>query len=1232
MVLFLVININLSKMFAQIDTAFWFGAPWITQGHNTKVPIAFRFASFNYASTTIRLRQPAGTLDTTFTIGPNIAISKFLNWMVNSTENTPGNVVLNRGFKISSNNPITVVYDVVTPTPYNPETFSVKGQNGLGTEFVCPFQTNGNNGPYIPAPKSQIIVVATDYNTVIWVTPKCNVVGHLAGITYSVPLSYGQSYLIENVSSTPAVPGQNLGGTIVVSNKPVAVTVADDSVGGVGGCYDLMGDQIVPVDIIGKDYIVVKGQLNAAQYAGVYIVATQNFTKIRIDDGAVTTYTMNKGDSYFYKTTQPRTYVNGDKNIYVLHVEGFGCELGEALLPPLNCAGSDIITFARNNTDPFFLNILCKQSMASTFTLSNSSNTITIPSFATFTVPGTATLTGGPYCSTQLTLSTAQVPSGVATTVFNLPGNLFALGVYNGTPGGGCLYHYLSSFIRKVYTTAGPDQNWCTGTSPVINIAGNVSGGAVTGSWTPVNGSGTFGSTTSFTTTYTLSGSDITQGSVKLVLSSTGNCTPVTDTMEIFIRQSSQVTASATQTLFCKNNVLSIPITGTKNSVAVGSLWTGGGGSFANPGVLTTTYTPSPADLSAGFITLTLTTSGNVFGCPEASATLSFSFTNPPTVNAGPDLNVCTNSGTVVLNGTVSAGSTTGIWTTPGSGGFVPTNTTMNTSYILSASDLTQSNIKIKLTSTNNGLCNAVSDSILVTIIQKPTVNAGADDTLCASAGIVAISGTVSGSSSTGVWSTLGGGVFGNPNLLVTTYSLSASDVNAGFIKLILSSAGGACPSVADTVTYVLLNAPIVSAGTSTTVCKNAVIQLNGNVSGFTSTGIWSSTGTGSFSPSNTSLGGLYFPSSLDVSIGTLTLTLLSTNNKGCSASSDKIVISFIPSPAASFTNSTACATQPINFSDNSTPGAGSLSTFNWDFGDGGTSISANTIHSFSFATTYTITHWVTSSNGCVDTVRKTITVFGLPIADFSIKGPCEDLQTQFSDGSSITPGNIVSWNWNFADGSKDTTNKNPKHVFTNPGIFNVNLTVGSSDGCVSSINKPVTIFPKPVADFAVSSNPTLAQETVYFSDFSTPTGSITIWYWNFGDSITSGDQNPSHFWNNAGNYTITLTVSDANGCTDTVSKDIMVTLLPQVPTAFSPNGDNHNDFLKVKGGPFEKMYFRVYNDWGQLLFETKDQDKGWDGTFKGDACPVGVYVWILDVDLFNNKSVRKTGDVTILR
>ena len=110
------------------------------------------------------------------------------------------------------------------------------------------------------------------------------------------------------------------------------------------------------------------------------------------------------------------------------------------------------------------------------------------------------------------------------------------------------------------------------------------------------------------------------------------------------------------------------------------------------------------------------------------------------------------------------------------------------------------------------------------------------------------------------------------------------------------------------------------------------------------------------------------------------------------------------------------------------------------------------------------------------------------------------------------------------------------------------------------------------------------------------------------------------------------MVITDNFGCKDTATADISIANLPQVPTGFTPNGDGHNDVLFVRGGPFEKIHFRVYNNWGELVFECNDQKIGWDGNVSCVAQPVGVYVWVMDVEAYNKKQIHKSGDVTLMR
>ncbi len=1255
--LFFLFKVSISL--SQIDTVFWFAAPWITPGHDTKVPVALRIATFNNPLTTIRIRQPAAMFDTTFTLGPNQAYSKFLNWLILSgnLENFPANTVHNRGLKISSDFPITVIYDVVTPTPNNPETFSIKGQNGLGTEFVCPFQTNGDNGGYIPQPKSQICIVATDDNTVVWITPKCAVVGHPAGVSYSVGLNYGQSYNVENISPFTSVPGNNLSGTIIVSNKPIAVTVADDSVKGFNGCRDLMGDQLVPVDIVGTDYIIVKGRMYSDQFEGAYVVATENLTQVNINDGtAQPPVYLNKGDTYFYKTMQPRTYVNASKNVYLLHATGFGCELGEAVLPPLNCAGSDIITFTRNNTDSFFINILCRQSLINTFTLSNTYTVWPIPSSTFALLPATSALPGGPYYSTQIPLTTTVVPSGtVATSVLNLQDSVFAMGIFNGTKGGGTLYHYMSSFLRKTVITTPTISPVCVGATNTIALTATVSGSSRTGTWSAY-GITANSQTTSiagvFTPTsltdnrnavYTLSGTDTLLTAIVFSLTSTGSCKPVGKTFTVQINPRPRIISLPTVPTICKNNLSPFPLAGSVYTNASGGGWSGGiGGAFSSPGP-NPTYTPSIADANNGFIvfTFSITPYPNT-GCIGASKTLTVNFTNPPTLNLA-NANACTNTQSLNLTSSVGGSTVVPIWNTPlGTGIFVPSNTTVNPTFVFSPGAYTLSTIVLTVTIPQSGACNSFSQTMQITMNPKPVVSVPSDFTVCANAGGISVTGTVTGSASQGIWSTPNGSgsFFQIPPSNSAIYTLGQNDTLSGNVTFVFTSTNSiVCPiSEKDSLHIAVLKAPVVTVNSGSVVCKNAPINLNGQVSGYTSTGIWSSSGSGAFTPTNTALGGQYLPSPGDVANGSVVITLSSTGDFGCPATSKSFTASFIPSPLASFnTSPKLCKNVGVLFSNNSSPNGTDSLTYAWDFGDASPlSIATEPLHTYtnigSFVVTLTVTGISAFDVNCPDTVSHRILINTTPTANFDFLNGCKNLETQFRDSSSVFGGSIVSWSWLFGDNSPVATIKNPPHTYTASGTFNVQLTVTSNNLCTESVSKLVTINPSPVAEFGLTNNPAVAQEPIYFSDFSTPTSSIRHWFWDFGDEGSAVQQGPSHIFENAGIYLVTLTVTDDAGCSDTITKPIEITLLPQVPTAFSPNKDGHNDVLLVKGGPFQNITFKVYNSWGELLFETSDQKIGWDGTKNGIEQPVGAYVWTLVVDMYNNRQVKKNGDVTIMR
>jgi len=248
----------------------------------------------------------------------------------------------------------------------------------------------------------------------------------------------------------------------------------------------------------------------------------------------------------------------------------------------------------------------------------------------------------------------------------------------------------------------------------------------------------------------------------------------------------------------------------------------------------------------------------------------------------------------------------------------------------------------------------------------------------------------------------------------------------------------------------------------------------------------------------------------------------------------------------------------PVKFLDKSTVNnsTGVPDVRVWDFGDGNTSYEQNPSHTYQNPGTYTISLTVTAGSASSKATKK-VKVYGskassslksvevLPDFTFSPVNPEVGMSVQFKDGST---GNPTSWSWDFGDGGR-STNQNPQHQYQNSGTFNVTLTV--SNGTSSkSLTKTITVIPVLTPGFSYSPANPEAGELIQFQDSSS--GNPSAWNWNFGDGSTSNLQNPTHTYNNAGTYTVTLQVSNGD-YTRTVSKTITVLAPITVGFSYSP-------------------------------------------------------------------------------
>ncbi|PIY02691.1 MAG: hypothetical protein COZ21_12845, partial [Bacteroidetes bacterium CG_4_10_14_3_um_filter_31_20] len=394
--------------------------------------------------------------------------------------------------------------------------------------------------------------------------------------------------------------------------------------------------------------------------------------------------------------------------------------------------------------------------------------------------------------------------------------------------------------------------------------------------------------------TYTPSAAEITAGFVNLILTTTGNgtCNAVSDTMKITYTPKPVVSAGANQTV-CANNP-NITLNGSV-TVASGGIWSGGLGTYnPNNTTLNAVYIPSAVEITQGYADLTLTSTGNGT-CNSESDSVHFTITPAPVVMAGPDQIICVDDLHVNLNGYVAGVTTTGIWSSGGTGGtFTPNASTLNAVYNASSADSTAGSITLVLTSTGNGNCLPVSDTMIVNILPTGTANAGPDQTVCGNNANALMSGSIGGGATIGTWSSSGSGIFVPTNTNLNAVYVP-SQVDTAIVSVTLTLTANSCNMIQDQMLLTITDAPYVNAGNDITVCvDNLDIPLNGHVSGASTTGQWTG-GNGTYTPDANTLNAVYHANAADSIAGHITLVLTATNIGLCAPVSDTLEINILP-------------------------------------------------------------------------------------------------------------------------------------------------------------------------------------------------------------------------------------------------------------------------------------------------------------------------------------------------
>lgn len=418
------------------DFEFWFGVPVWGAPYNS--PQTIHFTGADTVSSCYIIDMPA---DTGFIpIGGTVAaggsaivdLTSFMGQIIT----TPADTVLNRGLRVRIWGKASAYYANENGNNYG--TMPLRGPNSLGTSFIVPGQNLYGTGF---GSRANFVVTATEDSTLVQITPSDPIVGHGANTPFSIRMNKGQSYQARAVGAG----GNHLGGSTVASNNVIVVTYCDDLMGA-GGAADNGGDQLVPINKLGNDYVHIRTNLTIPE--SVFLTGTKNGTTISVFDGTLTTILVvheNETKRYDLPSGIDVAYIHSDKPIVAYQLGGAGAELGSGVLTPVEaCKGTDIIAFQYPATASMtYFNFIVPAGFENGFIINGDTGLVTVVDFQD--IPG---FPGWRYCRKNIT---ATFSPGTTVNVRNTQGKFFFYqNLYSFAGGGGGDFSNFSDFGNMI--------------------------------------------------------------------------------------------------------------------------------------------------------------------------------------------------------------------------------------------------------------------------------------------------------------------------------------------------------------------------------------------------------------------------------------------------------------------------------------------------------------------------------------------------------------------------------------------------------------------------------------------------------------------------------------------------------------------------------------------------------------------------------------------------------------
>lgn len=624
--------------------------------------------------------------------------------------------------------------------------------------------------------------------------------------------------------------------------------------------------------------------------------------------------------------------------------------------------------------------------------------------------------------------------------------------------------------------------------------------------------------------------------------------------------------------------------------------------------------------------------------CNSITSSVSVVVDPLPVATAGPDQTVCTNVASVPITGTVSGGTTTGIWTTAGTGTFQNAPNVLNNTYLPSAQDITAGSVVLTLTSTSQDNCNVSTATTTITF-KSPAITSQQAGSICSG---TAQNYTITSDFPTATFTWSRSAVAGISNPAVNgqtanpiTESLLNTGVTAVDVVYIISPVNNGCPGTPFTYTVTVNPNPGPPSPTSNSpVCVNTTLNLQtptvagatynwSGPDGFTSTQQnptipnVSAANAGSYSVSIT-VNGCPSPNGfVNVQVDPLPVADAGPNQAICPSMTSVQL-------AGSVTGGTTTGIWTTGGTGTFTGGGSSTTVLNGQYFPSAQDVSNGSV---------TLTLASTSKDNCtISTSQMTVKIQLLPAVT---AGPDQSICSQ-SDAK-LSGQIIIAGGGVWSSSGTGTFNPSPNQLDAayvpsaadiQNGSVVLTLTANGAGTCYIPSDKLTVKFIPPPTVSAGPAKYVLKGQTVTLDPTVSDPDVTYSWSPNIDISSTTVE-NPVVTGN--ADQTYTLTVTDSRGCTATSSVKVIVSPPIVIPNAFTPNGDGVNDQWNIQGlTAYQQATVDIFDRNGQKIYHSVGYGIPWDGTYKGQQVPYGVYYYIINPNFSGLKVL--TGNVTVIR